>query len=339
MAPSATAKTAAAASLCRRRALKWACALALGWTFLLLYAGAFTTSIRAGMAFPDWPLSNGSLNPDGWLADESQRAEHGHRLIAVQLGLIALGLALWHQRVEPRPKVRLIAWALPALVLAQGVLGGLRVLLDRQNLLTEGNGLAQTFAISHALGAQAVLLALIALTLAHGAPTTFAAPPRPRLAPVYRLGLLAVFLLLIQAALGAILRHGGAGLAIPYFPTATADGAFLPPAWTAPVAVAFAHRIGAVIATVLSLWFLHRWHRAFPHTGRVATSLAATLVACQFGLGALAVWSSLAPVVTAFHTVGGAALTGLVWYLTLRAAPSCLAAGKPSSPQAECAPC
>ena len=42
-------------------------ALAAPWVFVLVTLGAFTTSIDAGMAFPDWPLSNGSLNPPGWL--------------------------------------------------------------------------------------------------------------------------------------------------------------------------------------------------------------------------------------------------------------------------------
>ena len=48
----------------------------------VLYAGAFTTTIGAGMVFLDWPLSDGSLNPDGWLEDRAKFAEHSHRLLA-----------------------------------------------------------------------------------------------------------------------------------------------------------------------------------------------------------------------------------------------------------------
>jgi cytochrome c oxidase assembly protein subunit 15 len=47
------------------------CLFALGWITMLLYAGGMTTSIKAGMAFLDWPLSNGSVNPRR-LADRSQ---------------------------------------------------------------------------------------------------------------------------------------------------------------------------------------------------------------------------------------------------------------------------
>jgi len=63
--------------------------------FVLVTLGAFTTSIGAGMVFPDWPLSNGSLNPKGWLEDIAMFAEHSHRLTGTVMGLITIGLTLW----------------------------------------------------------------------------------------------------------------------------------------------------------------------------------------------------------------------------------------------------
>jgi cytochrome c oxidase assembly protein subunit 15 len=48
-------------------------------TFFLLTIGGFVTSLDAGMVFLDWPLSNGSINPDGWLFDPKTATEHGHR--------------------------------------------------------------------------------------------------------------------------------------------------------------------------------------------------------------------------------------------------------------------
>ena len=52
--------------------------------FWLIFTGGHTTTSGAGMAFPDWPLSNGSLNPDGWLTNFFMLLEHGHRLTAVR---------------------------------------------------------------------------------------------------------------------------------------------------------------------------------------------------------------------------------------------------------------
>lgn len=49
------------------------------------------------MAVPDWPLSFGSLNPEGWWGDFMVRLEHGHRLLAAFVGLAVgcLCAAVW----------------------------------------------------------------------------------------------------------------------------------------------------------------------------------------------------------------------------------------------------
>jgi cytochrome c oxidase assembly protein subunit 15 len=55
--------------------------------FGLIFVGGLVTSWQAGMAVPDWPLSFGSLNPEGWWANFPVRLEHGHRLLAAFVGL------------------------------------------------------------------------------------------------------------------------------------------------------------------------------------------------------------------------------------------------------------
>ncbi len=49
------------------------------------------------MAVPDWPLSFGSLNPEGWWGNFMVRLEHGHRLLAAFVGLAVgcLSSAVW----------------------------------------------------------------------------------------------------------------------------------------------------------------------------------------------------------------------------------------------------
>jgi cytochrome c oxidase assembly protein subunit 15 len=107
------------------------CLLTLAWSVLVLQAGGFTTSIQAGMAFLDWPLSNGSVNPPGWLTEIDKFAEHSHRLAATGLGLLCVVIAVAHRLRETRAVVRRAAYALFGLVVLQGLLGGLRVLLDQ----------------------------------------------------------------------------------------------------------------------------------------------------------------------------------------------------------------
>ena len=60
-----TAQPATARNADYKPALAWFAAASALWVFGVVTLGAFTTSIHAGMAFPDWPLSNGSINPDG----------------------------------------------------------------------------------------------------------------------------------------------------------------------------------------------------------------------------------------------------------------------------------
>src|SRR3954447_10613061 len=81
-------------------------AVGSAWVFVLVTLGAFTTSIGAGMAFADWPLSNGSVNPHGWLEDIAMFAEHSHRLSGTVMGLITIGLAVWLWRKEERRWLR-----------------------------------------------------------------------------------------------------------------------------------------------------------------------------------------------------------------------------------------
>lgn len=63
--------------------------------FVLIMVGGHTTTAGAGMAFPDWPLSHGSLNPDGWWEDLMMRLEHGHRILAGVTGLMIGILCSW----------------------------------------------------------------------------------------------------------------------------------------------------------------------------------------------------------------------------------------------------
>src|SRR5688572_2152801 len=135
------------------------------WVFLLVTLGAFTTSIGAGMAFPDWPLSNGSINPEGWLQDISMFAEHSHRLTGMLMGFITIGLALWLARREERAWLRQLAfWALGIVVL-QGIIGGQRVTLNAIDVPWFEMSLGELLRIPHGVLAQVNVCMLIAIAV------------------------------------------------------------------------------------------------------------------------------------------------------------------------------
>jgi cytochrome c oxidase assembly protein subunit 15 len=149
------------------RVLGSVCIFALVWAAVVFQAGGFTTTIGAGMAFLDWPLSNGSINPPGWLTNLDRFAEHSHRLAAFKLGIIALGIAVLHLLREPRQGVRLLAYGLVGLIVIQAGLGGLRVVLDQLNTGAENNLGGIGFGIAHAVMAQLTVATLACLLLVH----------------------------------------------------------------------------------------------------------------------------------------------------------------------------
>lgn len=107
--------------------------------FPLIWVGGLVTTYDAGMAVPDWPGTYGYnmfLYPiETWLFGPFDLlVEHGHRLLGSLAGMIAIGLVAVTFWKEPRPSVRWMSFALLCLVIAQGLLGGLRVLMDARTL-------------------------------------------------------------------------------------------------------------------------------------------------------------------------------------------------------------
>jgi cytochrome c oxidase assembly protein subunit 15 len=118
------------------------------------------------------------------------------------------------------------------------------------------------------------------------------------------------------------MRHPGAGLAIPTWPRASADGGWLPAFHERVIAINFGHtRIGALLVTIAILALaLQVWRRAPGEQllTRPATLLVG-LVAIQFGLGVLVIWHGKPPMLTSVHVVNGAAVLATTLLLALRA--------------------
>src|SRR4030095_5633265 len=112
-------------------------------TFCLIIAGALVTSHDAGLATPDWPLSNGQVFPKMvgnlfW--------EHGHRLIATSVGILTICLVIYLFRSEKRLWVRKLGLVALLGVVAQGLLGGLTVKLMLPLVVSSAHAtLAQLF--------------------------------------------------------------------------------------------------------------------------------------------------------------------------------------------------
>lgn len=303
-------------------ALAWFAALGSLWVFVLVALGALTTTIGAGMAFPDWPLSNGSINPHGWLTEIDKFAEHSHRLSGAVMGLVTIGLAVWLHLKEKRGWLRQLGWWSLGIVIFQGLIGGKRVLLDTIGVPGFDMTLGQMLRLPHGMLAQIYVCMLFAIVAGLSRPWIDGAVGHAS-RPLRLLGGLCLFLLFMQLAVAVTMRHNYAGMAIPTFPLSTPEGALLPAHWDYRVALQFIHRVLAGLITIAVLAYGHRLWRepSLPRGLRAGSFVLVGLVAAQIWLGAQIIWTGRSVTMTTGHVVLGAltlASTFVVVFLTQR---------------------
>jgi heme a synthase len=288
-------------------------------TFCLLWVGGLVTSNGAGMAVPDWPTTYGYnmfLFPiSKWTGGIFY--EHSHRLVASAVGLLTVILAVWLWLKDDRPWLRRLGVVAVGLVIAQGVLGGIRVTAMKDEI-----------GIVHATVAQLffVLIGSIAL-FTSGWWRNAVRVPCPGAGGLHRGALLLGVLILLQLILGAGMRHQHAGLAIPDFPLAY--GEWWPAADPDSVArynqvrgevhatnpitpnqiwLQMAHRIMAVTVLLGAIWLAWRVPRRFSAELTVVwlSRVLVGLIVVQALLGALTIWTNKAADVATAHVALGA---------------------------------
>jgi heme a synthase len=307
-------------------------------TFLLIGLGGLVTSKGAGMSVPDWPTTYGYnmfLFPIHlWTGGIFY--EHTHRLFASFVGLLTTVLALWLWLRDSRAVFRWLGLAAFVAVVVQGVLGGLRVTLFKDQI-----------GIFHATLAQAFFVTVSCIALfssERGGRFVARLQQQPVSSRLRGLTLSATLLILAQLVLGATMRHQHAGLAVPDFPLAY--GKLWPPLDAASLEKANERRINVqdykpITAFQIELHMAHRmlalvilglvaavaWTaRREQAQGSLLTKLTlawAALIGLQAVLGAATIWSNKAADVATAHVLGGALslLAGTV--LSLAAVKSC----------------
>lgn len=326
--------------------LCWFAVLTAAATFLLLGLGGLVTSHEAGMSVPDWPNTYGYnmflFPPAQWIGGIFY--EHTHRLLASAVGLMTTILAVWLWLKDSRSWMRWLGVVAFLLVVAQGVLGGLRVTMHMDSLGIFHGTIAQLFF---------VLTCALALFTSRFWATLAASQPVLRVPAGLRTLVLATTLLILgQLMLGATMRHQHAGLAIPDFPLAY--GHWWPDTGADAVAGYNAHRVevngenpitpfqielqmahrGAALA-IFFLVALCAWRARRQLGGKDSlTKLALgwfALILAQVALGAATIWyNKAADVATGHVLVGALALTvGALW---------CIMAFRRSEPLTETQP-
>ncbi len=289
-------------------------------TFCLIWVGGLVTSHGAGMAVPDWPTTYGYnmffFPISKWVGGVFY--EHSHRLVASGVGLLTVVLAVWLWLKEERRWLRWLGIVALVLVVAQGVLGGLRV-THMQDVL----------GVFHATVAQLffVLVSSIALfTSRWWLATDLEKLPVYDSRRVRYLFGIVTGLILLQLMLGAAMRHQHAGLAIPDFPMAygkawpdmdaasvarynqaRGEVTALNPVTSFQVGLQMVHRIGAVLILISVAWVAGAVRRQ----GNAAllnrlSLLWLGLIVVQASLGAVTIWTNKAADIATAHVAAGA---------------------------------
>ncbi|MGZ5442085.1 MAG: COX15/CtaA family protein [Thermoanaerobaculia bacterium] len=278
-------------------------------TLFLIFAGAMVTSTDSGLAVPDWP------NTYGWFMFSFPLSkmvggifyEHGHRLIASTVGFLCIIQAFWLQFREPRKFVRRLGWLSLLAVCLQGALGGLTVIFL----------LPKAISVSHAALAEIFFCINVSIAFFtsrwHGSLSSMEKGDAP-----VRMAWGLTALVFLQIFAGAVMRHLGAGLAIPDFPLSF--GRIVPDFATNEILSAYVHRVGGFVvaaAVVAMAVRLLRYER--DHPLRALAQLLLVVVSAQVLLGGYVIWSGRQPHITSVHVMLGASTLALSLILTLSA--------------------
>lgn len=351
----APAQTASPSAATFRRGLHRYCVLLALCVLGLIAAGGMVTSTGSGLSVPDWPTSYGynmfTFPPSKWTGGIFY--EHTHRLIASTVGLLTIGLAIWMHRCEARRWVRRLSYFALALVIVQGILGGLTVKFL----------LPTPISVFHGCLAQAFLCVITALSVFtsrrwledDASKVTTGRLVRVNTSPSWplpRLTVVCVAVVFLQLVIGAIMRHTQSGLAVPDFPLAygrvlpSLDDASiaaynetriwnyqLPAVTKSQIVWNLSHRVGALLVTLLltaASVIAWRRHRGVVPLARPAIAMPLLLLV-QVALGAMTIWSGRHPLLATAHVAVGAATlaTTLILMLwsrrLLQVVPHCIA--------------
>ncbi|HXF09911.1 MAG TPA: COX15/CtaA family protein [Desulfuromonadaceae bacterium] len=311
------------------RPLHWFAVLTALSTFLLLGAGGLVTSHEAGMSVPDWPNSYGynmfAFPPSQWIGGIFY--EHTHRLWASVVGLMTTVLAVWLWMRDSRRWMKWLGVLAFLGVVAQGVLGGLRVTLKMDYL-----------GIPHGVIAQAFFVLTCAIAFFTGGVWKRISEQKQLTMPrgLRSLVLATTSLVFIQLILGATMRHQHAGLSISDFPLAhhqvwpdtSADAinrynaerietTNVNPITAFQVILQMVHRIVALAIFVCVVLCVVQSRRQLGKAD-VLTKFAwawLALIFVQIGLGAWTIWSNKAADIATAHVLVGAVslVAGTLW--------------------------
>ena len=237
-----------------RAAKGFSVAATVGMFLVLLMGATVTNTGSAEGCGRSWPLCHGEFIPE--YAFETM-VEYSHRLVTGVEGLLILGLAVTAFPLRRRyPELKALLPLMIGTLLLQSGMGAWAVMAPQTPAI-----MATHFGISLACFASVFLIMRVLWE------TTVIDDAAARAVPAgYRALAWATLLwTIVVAYVGAYMRHSGAELACYTWPLC--NGSLFPDLASPGVAVAWGHRLVALIALALVIW-LALWSRRFAPSPR-----------------------------------------------------------------------
>ena len=290
--------------------------LLLGATIGLVVIGVIVRATDSGMGCPDWPLCYGQIIPpttdSGDVIAYKAWLEWIHRAIAAVIGLIVLAVvALALRNLKGRRSLQGASIALLALVLFQAWLG-------RQTVLESNSGASVT---AHLASAMAFVGLQVWVLARSGYSETLGGIRRASgsvVAPIVAAG--AIYALLL---FGSNVTGTDTGLLYPDWPLM--GGTLFPPITELSTPMILHRYATAIVALILisAIWIVRR-EKGSPARVRQLLTYAAAVFAVQCVIGAVQIFTKLAPWTQTLHV----ALATIIWILTVGAASIALLEGR-----------
>lgn len=304
-------------------------------TLLLIFLGGLVKSTESGLSVPDWPTTYGyfmfSFPFDQMVG--GIKYEHTHRMLASVVGLMTLALTIWLLRSSVASWIKTLGIVAFLTVVAQGVFGGLTVLLHLPVWTSSVHGtLAQAFFL---------MTIMICYGLSKESQNRALEEKKDFNGQFIKMAIIFAGMVFIQLIIGNIMRHTEAGLAVPDFPTMggrlipTFDQAMLDRINTwcfehdrdmvkmGQVHIHILHRIWALLILLKLIYINMLTYKNLLHRPLILKTVfilnAAVLIQIMLGIGT--VLSMKEVYTTTFHVALGAIVLGFSFLLVLRSAP------------------
>jgi protoheme IX farnesyltransferase len=298
------------------KSFRTALRILLGATIGLVVIGVIVRATDSGMGCPDWPFCYGQIIPpttdSGDVVAYKAWLEWIHRAIAAVIGLIVLAVVFIALRnLKDRRSLQGASIALLALVLFQAWLG-------RQTVLESNSGASVT---AHLASAMAFVGLQVWVLARSGYAETLGGIRRASgsvVAPIVAAG--AIYALLL---FGSNVTGTDTGLLYPDWPLM--GGTLFPPITELSTPMILHRYATAIVALILisALWIVRR-EKGSPARVRQLLTYAAAVFAVQCVIGAVQIFTKLAPWTQTLHV----ALATVIWILTVGAASIALLEGR-----------